>query len=51
MKAAGKTAFYEPTKAEREALCTAMHTVYEQMDDRVGKDLVAAIQKEVAATN
>jgi C4-dicarboxylate-binding protein DctP len=51
MKATGKTVFYEPTKAERDALCTAMHPVYEQMSDRVGKDLVAAIQKEVAATD
>ena len=45
MKATGKTTFYEPTKAEREALCTAMHPVYEQMADRVGKDLIAAIQQ------
>ena len=51
MKATGKTAFYEPTPAEREALCKAMHPVYDQMADRVGKDLVAAIQKEVAATD
>ena len=51
MKAAGKTEFYQPTPAEREALCKAMHPVYDQMADRVGKDLVAAIQKEVAATN
>ena len=51
MKAASKTTFYEPTKAERDALCTAMYPVYEQMAGRVGKDLIAAIQKEVAATN
>ena len=50
MKASGKTEFYEPTQAERDALCKAMHPVYEKMADRVGKDLIAAIQKEVAAT-
>ena len=48
MKASGKTEFYEPSKAERDALCKAMHPVYEKMSDRVGEDLVAAIQKEVA---
>ena len=48
MKATGKRRFYEPTTAERDALCTAMYPVYEQMADRVGKDLIAAIQKEVA---
>ena len=51
MKATGKTEFYQPTQAERDALCKAMHPVYEEMADRVGKDLIAAIQKEVAATN
>jgi len=51
MKATGKTAFYEPTTADRDALCAAMHPVYEQMSDRVGKDLIVSIQKEVAATN
>jgi C4-dicarboxylate-binding protein DctP len=49
MKASGKTDFYQPTAAEREALCKAMQPVYEQMGDRVGKDLIASIQKEAAA--
>ena len=51
MKASGKTEFYQPTAGEREALCKAMYPVYQQMADRVGKDLIAAIQKEVAASN
>jgi len=49
MKASGKTEFYQPTAAERAALCKAMQPVYEQMGDRVGKDLIASIQKEVGA--
>lgn len=49
MKASGKTEFFQPTAAEREALCKAMQPVYEQMGDRVGKELIANIQKEVAA--
>lgn len=49
MKASGKTEFYQPTAAEREALCKVMQPVYEQMGDRVGKDLIATIQKEAAA--
>ncbi len=50
MKASGKTEFYQPTAAERAALCKAMQPVYEQMGDRVGKELIVNIQKEVAAT-
>lgn len=50
MKASGKTEFYQPTPAEREALCKAMAPVYTEMADRVGKDLIAAIQKAVGAT-
>jgi C4-dicarboxylate-binding protein DctP len=49
MKASGKTEFFQPTAAERTALCEAMKPVYEQMSDRVGKDLIASIQKEAAA--
>lgn len=49
MRAAGKTEFYQPTQAEHDALCKAMSPVYEEMADRVGKDLIAAIQTEVAA--
>lgn len=51
MRAAGKTEFYQPTQADHDALCTAMHPVYAEMGDRVGRDLIAAIQKEVAAAN
>jgi C4-dicarboxylate-binding protein DctP len=51
MKATNKTDFYQPTAEEREVLCKAMHPVYEEMSARVGKDLIASIQKEVAATN
>ncbi len=49
MKASGKTEFFQPTAAERDALCKAMQPVYQQMGDRVGKELIANIQKEVAA--
>jgi C4-dicarboxylate-binding protein DctP len=48
MKASGKTDFYEPTAAERDALCKTMEPVYTDMSDRVGKDLISAIRKEVA---
>ncbi len=47
MKATGKTEFYQPTPAERETLCKAMAPVYTEMADRVGKDLIASVQKEV----
>jgi C4-dicarboxylate-binding protein DctP len=47
MKAAGKTNFYQPTPAEREALCKVMAPVYTEMADRVGKDLITSIQKQV----
>lgn len=50
MKASGKTEFYQPTAAERDALCKAMAPVYTEMADRVGKDLIAAIQKEVGSS-
>jgi C4-dicarboxylate-binding protein DctP len=46
MKATGKTEFYEPTPAEREALCKAMEPVYKGMASRVGKDTVDAFRKE-----
>lgn len=46
MKASGKTDFFQPTTAERDALCKAMEPVYTEMADRVGKDLLLAIQKE-----
>lgn len=50
MKAAGKTEFYQPTADERNALCKAMAPVYTEMADRVGADLIAAIQKTVGST-
>lgn len=49
MKATGKTDFFQPTAAERDALCKAMAPVYTEMADRVGKHLIAAIQKEVGS--
>ena len=45
----GKTEFYQPTKAEHDALCAAMEPVYTQMADRVGVDLINTIRKETAA--
>jgi C4-dicarboxylate-binding protein DctP len=48
MKASGKTEFFQPTTAEREALCKVMEPVYDQMGDRVGKELITTIQKAVA---
>ncbi len=45
----GKTDFYQPTKAEHDALCAAMEPVFTQMADRVGADLINTIRKETAA--
>jgi C4-dicarboxylate-binding protein DctP len=50
MRKLGKTEFYDPTAAEREALCKKMAPVYEEMADRVGKDLIASILKETGST-
>jgi C4-dicarboxylate-binding protein DctP len=49
MKAAGKTDFYEPTAEERVALCKAMEPVYEEMEGRIGKDLITAIRREAGS--
>jgi len=46
MRASGKTEFYQPTTAERAALCTAMEPVYEEMQSRIGKELIASIRQE-----
>lgn len=46
MEATGKTDFYQPTNAERAALCKAMEPVYEEMQGRIGKDLIAEIRQE-----
>jgi C4-dicarboxylate-binding protein DctP len=45
MIATGKTEFFEPTAAERATLCEAMEPVYEEMQSRIGKDLIASIRK------
>ncbi|MCB6182614.1 TRAP transporter substrate-binding protein [Leeia sp. TBRC 13508] len=46
VKASGKTAIYVPTPAERLELKKALVKVHDQMDDRVGLDLVKQIYKE-----
>jgi C4-dicarboxylate-binding protein DctP len=48
VKAAGKTEIYKLTPAEREAWIKAMSSVQDEMAGRIGKDLLAAIRKEVA---
>jgi C4-dicarboxylate-binding protein DctP len=45
-----KTEFYMPTAEEKLALCNAMAPVYAEMSARVGKDLIAAMQKETGST-
>ncbi len=51
MKASGKTAFYEPTAEERDALCKAMEPVYTDMADRVGgKAFIDKVLQATAAT-
>ncbi|MBK8176365.1 MAG: TRAP transporter substrate-binding protein [Rhodospirillales bacterium] len=49
MKASGKTDFFQPTAAERAKLCKAMEPVYEEMQSRIGKDLIASIRKEAGS--
>jgi C4-dicarboxylate-binding protein DctP len=48
IKASGKTEIYNLTSAERDEWIKAMSPVQDEMAGRVGKDLVAAIRKEVA---
>lgn len=48
IKASGKTEIYVPTPAEKEAWIKAMLPVQDEMAARVGKEIVAAIRKEVA---
>ncbi len=48
IKASGKTEIYIPTLAERAAWIKSMQPVQDEMASRVGKDIVAAIRKEVA---
>ena len=49
MKASGKTDFYMPTEEERKQLCKAMEPVFTEMQDRIGKDLIASIRKEAGS--
>ena len=48
IKASGKTEVHIPTPAEKAAWIKAMSPVQEEMTGRVGKDIIAAIHKEVA---
>ena len=48
IKATGRTEIYLPTAAERELWIKAMMPVQEEMASRVGKDIIAAIRKEIA---
>jgi C4-dicarboxylate-binding protein DctP len=48
MKAAGKTDFYAPTAAELETFRKALLPVHQEMEGRVGKDLIQSIYKEQA---
>lgn len=48
IKMSGKTEIYVPTPAEKEAWIKAMLPVQDEMAPRVGKEIVAAIRKEVA---
>ncbi len=49
MKASGKTDFYRPSTEERAALCKAMEPVYEEMQSRIGAELIASIRKEAGS--
>ncbi|OAN49850.1 C4-dicarboxylate ABC transporter [Paramagnetospirillum marisnigri] len=48
MKASGKTEFYTPTDAEKAAWRKAMLPVHQDMEKRVGKDLIDSFYKEAA---
>jgi C4-dicarboxylate-binding protein DctP len=48
IKATGKTTVYTLTPAERETWRKAMAPVYKQMESRVGKDALQAVQKAAA---
>ncbi|MFO1154103.1 MAG: TRAP transporter substrate-binding protein [Rhodospirillales bacterium] len=49
MKASGKTDFFTPTAEQRKDLCTALEPVYTEMQDRIGKDLIAAIRAKAGS--
>ncbi|BAK77832.1 TRAP dicarboxylate transporter, DctP subunit [Pseudogulbenkiania sp. NH8B] len=46
IKASGKTQVYTPTPAEKAAFQKTLKAVHEKMADRVGKDLLKAVEKE-----
>jgi C4-dicarboxylate-binding protein DctP len=48
VRASGKTEVYKLTPSEREVWIKAMSPVQDEMAGRIGKDLLAAIRKEVA---
>lgn len=49
MKASGKTDFFMPTVEERKAMCAALEPVYEEMQGRIGKELIQAIRQEAGS--
>jgi C4-dicarboxylate-binding protein DctP len=49
IKKSGKTTVYYPTDKEKEEWRKALQPVQKEMGDRIGKDLVAAVNKEAAA--
>jgi C4-dicarboxylate-binding protein DctP len=48
IKKAGKTTIYNLSAAEQAEWRKAMLPVHKQMEDRIGKDLIGAINKEAA---
>jgi C4-dicarboxylate-binding protein DctP len=49
IEASGKSDVYEPTKDEREEWRQALVATYKNVESRVGKDIIAALQRETAA--
>ncbi|MBM3557305.1 MAG: TRAP transporter substrate-binding protein [Alphaproteobacteria bacterium] len=45
IKASGRSEVYAPTDAEKKAIAKVMEPVYREMEGRVGKELIASIQK------
>jgi C4-dicarboxylate-binding protein DctP len=50
IKASGKSEVYEPTKEEREEWRQVLLATYKGAELRVGKDIIAALQKETAVS-
>jgi C4-dicarboxylate-binding protein DctP len=48
IKKAGKTTIYNPTPAEQAAWRKALLPVHKEMESRIGKELISAINKEAA---